>query len=192
MADTNKERELGQWLNQAIERFGAAEPRPGLEERVLANLQAAKERRQDSQGRWWWALVVAGVAAAILVAFWVGVSNSGKHIVERGPVAVREHPSAANVPKPGHQENVDHHQRPHNPALISARNARVEPVKLDQFPSPQPLTEQETMLARYVEEFPERAVLVARAQTELRKQDEREMAAPSSQTGNAPNLDQPE
>ena len=30
----------------------------------------------------------------------------------------------------------------------------------------------------YVREFPEKAVLVARAQTELRKQDEREMAAP--------------
>jgi hypothetical protein len=50
--------------------------------------------------------------------------------------------------------------------------------KMEQFPAPSPLTDQEKMLARYVRNFPERAALMARAQTELRKRDELEMAAP--------------
>jgi hypothetical protein len=40
------------------------------------------------------------------------------------------------------------------------------------------LTDQEKMLALYVRDFPGKAALVARAQTELHKQDELEMAAP--------------
>ena len=39
--------------------------------------------------------------------------------------------------------------------------------KADQFPSPLPLSEQEQMLARYVAKHRDRAVLMARAQTEL-------------------------
>lgn len=40
-------------------------------------------------------------------------------------------------------------------------------AKAEQFPSPLPLSEQEQMLARCVAEHRDRAVLVARAQTEL-------------------------
>ena len=35
--------------------------------------------------------------------------------------------------------------------------------KLDQFPSPQPLSEQEKILTNYVAQYPEHAVLIARA-----------------------------
>jgi prefoldin subunit 5 len=43
---------------------------------------------------------------------------------------------------------------------------------LEQFPSPQPLSEQEQMLARYVEELPSEAKQIAQAQTELARHDE--------------------
>ncbi len=57
--------------------------------------------------------------------------------------------------------------------------------KLDQFPSPQPLSEQERILAGYVENFPERAALVAKMQSEdLRRERLEEMKAfPSSNIG---------
>jgi hypothetical protein len=47
--------------------------------------------------------------------------------------------------------------------------------KLDQFPSPQPLTEQERILASYVALDPEHAALIAEARTEalLREAEER-------------------
>jgi hypothetical protein len=49
--------------------------------------------------------------------------------------------------------------------------------KLDQFPSPHPLSEQEELLQRYVAENPERAVLVARARMEVQERDLEEMKA---------------
>lgn len=70
--------------------------------------------------------------------------------------------------------------------------AIVKPPKLEQFPSPIPLNEQEKMLARYVQEFPRKAALVARAQTDLRKRDEREMAAPWPKSAEATSSEQQE
>ncbi len=45
--------------------------------------------------------------------------------------------------------------------------------KLDQFPSPQPLSEQELALANYATTFPEEAVLIATAQEEFEKETQR-------------------
>jgi Zn-dependent M16 (insulinase) family peptidase len=46
--------------------------------------------------------------------------------------------------------------------------------KLDRFPSPQPLSDQEKLLASYVADDPHHAVLIARAQAELEKRDHEE------------------
>jgi hypothetical protein len=47
------------------------------------------------------------------------------------------------------------------PALAAA-----EP-KLERFPSPQPLTQEELALVRYVQSFPQEATLIAQAQEEF-------------------------
>jgi len=52
--------------------------------------------------------------------------------------------------------------------------AAVNP-KLDQFPSPQPLTEQEKILASYVARFHAQAVLIARVANEEIQQDRAEL-----------------
>jgi hypothetical protein len=46
--------------------------------------------------------------------------------------------------------------------------------KLDQFPSPQPLSEQEKILANYVARFHDEALLVARARSESLQRDREE------------------
>jgi hypothetical protein len=46
--------------------------------------------------------------------------------------------------------------------------------KLDQFPSPQPLSEEERVLLRYVTVYPERAGLLAEARTKALHQDAEE------------------
>ena len=53
------------------------------------------------------------------------------------------------------------------PTVVAAANP-----KLDQFPSPRPLSEEEQLLVRYVHEFPEEAVLIAKAQAESEKEIE--------------------
>jgi hypothetical protein len=63
---------------------------------------------------------------------------------------------------------------------------------LEQFPTPTPLSDQEKLLARYVQEFPQRAALIARAQTQLRKRDEFEMAAPWPKNTDSNGSEQPE
>ena len=50
--------------------------------------------------------------------------------------------------------------------------------KLDHFPSPQPLSEQEKLLLDYVERFPEQAARVAEAQTALAQREKLEMYGP--------------
>jgi hypothetical protein len=56
--------------------------------------------------------------------------------------------------------------------------------KSEQFPSPQPLSEQEKLLASYVERFPEHAVLVARAQAQLEQRDHEEEMREMNATAN--------
>ncbi|MGO9863634.1 MAG: hypothetical protein ACLPLR_08495 [Terriglobales bacterium] len=49
--------------------------------------------------------------------------------------------------------------------------------KLEQFPSPQPLSEQEKILVSYVTKYPEIAALVAQDQADSLKRDREEEAA---------------
>ena len=45
---------------------------------------------------------------------------------------------------------------------------------MDQFPSPHPLSEQEQILAMYINQDPEHAALIAEARMETLRQDEAE------------------
>jgi hypothetical protein len=67
------------------------------------------------------------------------------------------------------------------PAVVVSAAVAVQP-KLDQFPSPRPLSEQEQILANYVAEYPETAALIAQLRTEEREK-EREEEAGANATG---------
>jgi hypothetical protein len=58
--------------------------------------------------------------------------------------------------------------------------------KLDVFPSPRPLSEQERILESYVNQFRQEAVLIARARSELEIRDQQEEMrdADEGQNGN--------
>jgi hypothetical protein len=51
-------------------------------------------------------------------------------------------------------------------------------ARREQFPTPQPLSQQEAMLARYIEQFPREASLMAQAQTQLTRQEMIERETP--------------
>jgi hypothetical protein len=183
-----RQRDIDRWLDSALSQFGKAEPRAGLESRVLANLQAERNRIASGR-RWWWALGAATALAAVVLAVWVGESarernlgstagNSTRHreearvSIQPGPAPQTAAPkvAASQVARPAREVA----QR--RPANRPIRHVAGTP-KLAQFPSPQPLSEQEQILMSYVAQYPETAALVAQAGAEALQRDREEEAA---------------
>ena len=172
--DRDRERLVDSWLDRSLKQYGEAEPRPGLEGRVRANPRVERERRPEE--RWSWA-----PALAVLLAVMVG----GGMYWARGPSTVPEtttgHLSAPVVPKEAPAPLAETEaQRPAASTFLSsvpriaARRsgaAVADQPRLEQFPSPRPLSEQEEMLVRYVRDRPQEAKLEAQARAELLKQD---------------------
>jgi hypothetical protein len=165
-------------LNKVLARYAAVEPRAGLHERVLANLRT---QPPQAETRWLWPCSVAVAAAVVIVVIaltWrVGrpahpaiadhpstTSPSAKEPAAQIVANGRE--SAVHSPKPAATRTIPH--QPH-PVVATAANPR-----LDQFPSPQQLSEQERILANYVAEYPQHAVLIARARMAALQRDEEE------------------
>jgi hypothetical protein len=181
MADMHDE--VDRRLDAALAKYAAAEPREGLEGRILANLRA--ERAQTPHGAWWRWSIAGALAAAIVVALalaWKSGSPSppviANHPSEAMPVA--EQPRSHGAPEPG--EDRGHPPAVHSAIGHSMHHASAPAIatanpKLDQFPSPQPLSEQEKLLQSYVAENPEQAVLVARARMEVMERELKEMKA---------------
>ena len=134
----------------------AAEPRPGLENRTLARLQAAKEARSRAFG-WRW-LLAGAVAVAVLVAGFVGVDLYRQHrqstviATQQSPRAnqvaynsvpnsprIDVKPSSSSAPAP---RVARHH------ATVAAPEMAAAAPRPAQFPTPAPLSEQERLLAR--------------------------------------------
>jgi hypothetical protein len=180
-ADWNHSRNdaLDRELDAALTQYAAVEPRAGFDERILANLRAERERVPASS--WWrWSAALAAVAVVVLALAWRWNRQS--------PPVVRNHPSVSQPAQPATQtvsNGVDTSVRPvvleapriaASPRKDAPRHAAhvtwASQPKLDQFPSPEPLSEQEKILRDYVTAFPEHAVLIARARTEAMRRDQ--------------------
>jgi hypothetical protein len=185
MDPNNTKKDIDQWLDAALGQYGKAEPRAGLETRILANLRAETDRAA-SKRRWWAAAGMVAATAAIAAVIWLGRGDRVRTPAGAGTTTARR--DAGSGDRPSQDPTV----RPVPQQLLEqgARNAIRRPptrprppevthvAKAEQFPTPAPLSDQEKLLVRYVQEFPQRAALIARAQTELRKRTELEMAAP--------------
>ncbi len=169
--------DLDRVLDAALAKYAAVDPRAGLEERVLAHVRTEAQ----SPRRLWlqWGLA-AGVAVVVLVAVLVWRSSRVPHHV------IANHP-AITIQRPSIE---DGHSAPHATGEVaivkhaSTRKPAVHPViaataiahpKLEQFPSPQPLSQEEIALAQYVKNFPKEAQLVAHAQEEFALETQRIM-----------------
>jgi len=188
MADNHHE-QTDLELEAGLAKYAAVEPRAGLEERVLAKLRAQQDAvASHSWWRWSVAVALAALAVAALAVGW----RSGK---PSHPLAVKSPSTApANDPRTSGATNSGAKPlrgqvskrattgRSPQPAAV----ATVNP-KLDQFPSPQPLSEQEQVLASYVAQFHDQAVLIARVANEELQRDRAELIdkrqSPSSPAG---------
>jgi hypothetical protein len=169
-------------LDGALAKYTAVEPRAGLNERILANLRAQQERILGIS--WWrWTTVLAAVVVVAAALAWRWSRPS--------PPAVTNHPSISTPAQAPTTQLASGGEstivRPAKPAAIRTGDShRVRPVvevaaqpKLDQFPSPEPLSEQEQILQHYVAQYPDHAVLIARARTEELRRDAEEMGKDS-------------
>jgi len=164
-------------LDAVLTKYAAAEPREGLESRILANLQA--ERIQAPNRAWWRWSLAALTAIVILVATLVWRIGPSQHEVMNHIPATVEAPKAPTVqvastsssaPARANHAAIRNTQPHHSLPTVAAALP-----KLDQFPSPQPLSEQEKLLAGYIYRYPKDAALIAEARMESLRLDQEEM-----------------
>jgi hypothetical protein len=165
---------LNHVLDVALTRYGAVEPGAGLEPRILSRLQS---ETRTIPIRAWWSWSAAGAVAWLLVMASLAAWQSGrpaKTVALRqasAPIEILTPPSTSatsSVPGPVRFPSARAvHTRPRRSHPLAA--VADEP-KLDQFPSPRPLSEEELALTRYVKQFPTAAIVVARAQEDFEKE----------------------
>jgi hypothetical protein len=161
---------LDDQLDAALAKYAAVEPRAGLEERILANLKA--QEPSDHRIAWWrWAVTMATALLIMTVLIWRAERHRSEEMVHLANSQQTQRQVATNTAaESGSHAIVRKTPMRHRKHTRTAALAEAEP-KLDQFPSPRPLTEQEKLLAEYVSQFHQEAVLVARARAEVLRQD---------------------
>lgn len=162
------EDDLDRVLDSALAVCATVEARAGLEERVLAHLRA----EESVEHRTWWSW---GFAAAILVLLIVVVVWHS-NLETRAPITKQiARPAVVKPVESGNVQRPDIRiASPIRGGKTAKHQARPVNPKLDQFPSPHPLSEQEQILAMYINQNPERAALIAEARMETLRQDEAE------------------
>lgn len=153
-----KERFVDELLDKALANYSQAEPRLGLEGRVLARL----EEENNSRARVWWKWSWVPAAAALLIAGGLYLARP-KAQPPAVPVAVAKPAqpviTARSAPPPvaEHAKSAVPRGQRTLPQLTAAA------AKQPQFPAPQPLSEQDRLLLAYVRLHPQAAAQQARA-----------------------------
>jgi hypothetical protein len=167
MDQTNRnetEKKLDRWLDAALARYShsdEAEPRMGLETRVLATLEADRREREQNRYRWPWSLVLAAGLAAVLI---IVIARAPWHSVP-GTLSIPSRETARGA-------TTGTQARPHPPVVAevtsnpnrgaSARRTRARFLvvsdttgpRLAQFPAPRPLSEAERLLVAMANNTP--------------------------------------
>ena len=156
MDPTKREHDVEQWLDSALHQYGKAEPRTGLESRVLASLRAERNRI-TSRRRWWWAMGAVAAAAAIVAVVWVGANSRKKNAGGLAETSTpTHHEEAQRSIEPGPDQRAVHLAKEvaqRKPANQPSRELAVAATpKLDQFPSRRKMSEGEWLLVRRLSE----------------------------------------
>ncbi|MFZ0958647.1 MAG: hypothetical protein WAN60_20060 [Candidatus Sulfotelmatobacter sp.] len=179
MADLKRD-ELDHELDVALAKYAAIEPRAGLEDRVLASLRAERERAAPKV---WWRWPAASLAAALIVAAGFLMRRPGNptpEIAAHQPAATTQgdKQSGTRIASNDASSPVRHTvsavaKRPARHGVRPPQAILASGPRLDHFPSPRPLSNEEKLLVLYVRDFPQDAVMIARAQAETEKEMDR-------------------
>jgi hypothetical protein len=172
--------DLDRILVTALAKYADATPREGLEERILTNLRTGQV---EATRPWWtWGLAAAAVAAVAMLAIAVSLrfGKTADPVIANRPTASK--PASSHSPLPAETQAASHETTVHLRAPRRAARHLAQPAavvadgpKLDQFPSPQPLSEEELALVRYARSFPKDATMIAQSQKEFDLAAERQM-----------------
>lgn len=163
MADQEKDQQMDEMLDSLLANYSSAEPRPGLETRILANLGEAERNKNYPASwsfKWLWAgavIAAAIILATVLIGGHRHVPAPTQTIVQTPQPAPRQPevqhilpPTTANTARHGHKPSVV--ERPQNTTLALSQRPPV-------FPTPTPLSEQEQLLLRYFAGTPREEVV---------------------------------
>jgi hypothetical protein len=183
---------LDRELDAALAKFAAVEPRTGLENRILANLRAERTHAaQHSSWRWPVAAALGAMIVVVAISLAWRSRKPDQNITTQHPPAIVQPPEHAgtqvaknDAPKSIRPHDTRPRRRLTTLAVSSAATIVATAPKLDQFPSPQPLSEQEKILAHYVANYPEHAALIAQARTEELRRDRAEEMREAAPAGN--------
>src|SRR5437763_507324 len=163
---------LDRWLDSALNEHGKAEPRAGLEARVLANLAAMPT---EHRARNWWPLAVTTAIAIASLALWlVQDGRRPEHRAPHGTAGAAQVAGQASAAPRVPDGGLPMAQGAASPASSRSKHTvqgRTQP-KLKQFPAARPLSEQEQLLKAYVNRFPNEAAVIAREQEQRKKEIE--------------------
>jgi hypothetical protein len=171
MADQEKDKQMqiDEMLDSLLASYSSAEPRPGLETRILANIRDA-EGREASRGwwnlKWVWAGMAFALAVAILIVFSRDQSPRSVPTQAKRPEIQQSSPKKESVPeqsvagtkisaqvKHDPVREVQFHHRQSSPA--TRHESKVSAI----FPTPTPLSEQEQLLLIYLANTPREEVV---------------------------------
>jgi len=156
-----KEKFADEILDKALANYSHAEPRLGLEGRVLARLD---EEKQSPARVWKWAWAPA--AAALLIAGGLYLSRPRPQGPAIPNVAVKTNPpvtAAPTQPQPPVVKAAAQTKPRVGARAQAAPRAAVAAARLPQFPAPQALSEQDRLLLAYVRLHPQAAAQQAEA-----------------------------
>jgi hypothetical protein len=164
MADQKKDKQMqiDEMLDSLLATYSAAEPRPGLETRILANLRDAESREAKSSGwnfKWLWAGMA--VAAAILIAV---LLIGGQRRVVPPPTVVQKQQPVPPSPEvqrsaPIRAGNTTHPSSPRAGQIRPVNTTLALNQRPQIFPTPTPLSDQEQLLLHYVAGTPREEVV---------------------------------
>jgi hypothetical protein len=144
-------RDLDALVDEALSSYTTAEPDPSLRARIM--MHAAEDA--PSQKRLWLFAPAAACAAALVIIFLLHPSTPAPH-PEPSPATSTASAHAPHAPVRAVPQQAIH---PH-PALAAQRTRRRERAALIRnvsFPSPTPLTPQESLLLKFAMEHPNQA-----------------------------------
>lgn len=146
--DKHDDRFVDDLLDSALARYAQAEPRPGLEGRLVARLRSEPEPRAFSW-RWMPAAAAAVVVFAAFLYFAGSRESRTLEIVKQTKLTI----APAVTPPQVTLESLPTGNRP----VVKQPSARVlasTPAPREQFPTPLALSEQEQLLVHFVKQTP--------------------------------------
>jgi len=159
--------EVDRWLDDALSEYANVEPRPGLENRMIGRMASETSSRKTIR---WWSFAM-GAAMLALLLLWLRPALQTVPAPHVQWSVVLPPPIQPSAPR-----NLSHRAIAKFQNVVVGRSSSGP--KLDRFPSQSPLTEQERTLIRFAQNFPQRAILLAQAETDLQREDEKEMSKP--------------